>query len=344
MSLAEIWFGLFIVIVAGYLILDGFDLGVGILHLVVARTDEDRRTMLASIGPVWDGNAVWLVLTGGVLFAVFPLVYAALFSGFYMAFMLVLVCLIFRAIAIEFRSKEPGSRWRTGWDLAFAGASTGLALLLGTAFGNIVQGVPLDSAGNIEMSFVDLLNPFALLFGVTTVVMFALHGSLYLLLKTEGVLHERIRALVPRIIVLFVALIALVAGVLFLDDRQIIHKFTHDIWPLVFPIAAMVALYGVWRMVRDGRDGDGRDLRAFVSSALMIGLLLIAGGIGLYPTLLISTTDAAYSLTTANAASDNNTLVVCLIVALIGMPFVLLYTSGAYYIFRGKAHVESGGY
>ena len=194
MSLADIWFGLFILIVAGYLILDGFDLGVGILHLPVARTDLERRTFLASIGPVWDGNAVWLVLTGGVLFACFPLVYASLFSGFYLAFMLVLVCLILRAVAIEFRSKEPSSAGASGWDLVFGGASLGLALLLGVAFGNIVQGVPIDSAGNMSVTFIDLLNPFALLFGVTTVVMFALHGSLYLLLKTEGLLQERIRA------------------------------------------------------------------------------------------------------------------------------------------------------
>ena len=162
MSLADIWFGLFVLIVAGYLILDGFDLGVGILHLPLARTDLERRTFLASIGPVWDGNAVWLVLTGGVLFACFPLVYASLFSGFYLAFMLVLVCLILRAVAIEFRSKEPSTRWRSGWDVVFGGASLGLALLLGVAFGNIVKGVPIDSAGNMSITFVDLLNPFAL--------------------------------------------------------------------------------------------------------------------------------------------------------------------------------------
>ena len=339
MSLADIWYGLFILIVAGYLILDGFDLGVGILHLPVARTDLERRTFLAAIGPVWDGNAVWLVLTGGVLFACFPLAYASLFSGFYLAFMLVLVCLILRAVSIEFRSKEPSSRWRTGWDAVFGCASVGLALLLGIAFGNIVQGVPIDSAGNMDVTFVDLLNPFALLFGVTTVAMFALHGSLYLLLKTSGALHDRVRALVPRLIVLFVVCIVLVDGGLFVDDRQIIQKFTHDIWPMIFPLAAGVALFGVWRMVRDGRDRA-----AFVCSAAVIGMLLIAGGIGLYPNLLISTTDAAYSLTTTNAAAADNTLQVTLIVALIGMPFVLLYTSGAYYIFRGKAEVEPEGY
>jgi len=339
MSLADIWFGLFILIIAGYLILDGFDLGVGILHLPFARTDLERRTMLASIGPVWDGNEVWLVLGGGVLFAAFPLAYASLFSGFYFAFMLVLVTLILRAVAIEFRSKEPGSRWRSGWDAVFAGASVGLALLLGVAFGNIVQGVPIDSAGNMSVTLIDLLNPFALLFGVTTVIMFALQGALYLLLKTEGELHDRMRALIPRIIGTFVVLIGLVAIALFVADRQIVQRFTHDIWPLIFPIAAMVALGGVWRM-----NQEGRDLQAFLSSSAMIALLIISGGIGMYPNLLISTTNPAYDLTTTNAAAADNTLVVCLIVALIGIPFVLLYTSGVYYIFRGKAEVESEGY
>ena len=166
MSLADLWFGLFVLIIAGYLILDGFDMGVGILHVPLARTDLERRTMLNSIGPVWDGNEVWLVIGGGVLFGVFPLVYASLFSGFYLAMMLVLVTLILRAVAIEFRSKEPGARWRRGWDLAFWVASAGLALLLGVAFGNIVRGVPLDADGNITVSLIDLLSPFALLFGV----------------------------------------------------------------------------------------------------------------------------------------------------------------------------------
>jgi cytochrome d ubiquinol oxidase subunit II len=339
MSLADIWFVLFILIVAGYLILDGFDFGVGILHLPVARTDLERRTFLASIGPVWDGNAVWLVLTGGVLFACFPLAYASLFSGFYLAFMLVLVCLILRAVSIEFRSKEPGRRWRSGWDIAFGLASMGIALLLGVAFGNIVQGMPIDSAGNMSISFIDLLNPFALLFGVTAVVMFALHGSLYLLLKTGGALRERVRALVPRLIVAFGVLLTLVGAALIIADRQIVQRFVHDIWPVIFPIGALIALGSVWKSISDGRDG-----RAFVSSGVMIGSLLITGGIGMYPNLLISTTDAAYSLTTANAAAADNTLQITLLVALIGMPFVLLYTSGAYYIFRGKAEVEPEGY
>ena len=170
MSLNDVWFGLFVIIIAGYLILDGFDMGVGILLLPLARNDVERRTFLNSIGPVWDGNEVWLVLGGGVLFAVFPLAYASLFSGLYLAFMVVLLVLILRTVALEFRSKEPGSRWRSSWDTVFAAASAGLALLLGVAFGNLLFGLPVDANGNISISFVDLLHPFALLVGVTTIV------------------------------------------------------------------------------------------------------------------------------------------------------------------------------
>src|SRR5512147_468877 len=157
MGLNELWFVIFVVVIAGYLILDGFDMGVGILHPFVAKTDEERRVMLNSIGPVWDGNEVWLVLAGGVLFAAFPLVYASLFSGFYLAMMLVLLVLILRTVAIEFRSKRPSPRWRSFWDIVFFAASLGIALLLGVAFGNIMEGVPLDAAGNIYASLVSLL-------------------------------------------------------------------------------------------------------------------------------------------------------------------------------------------
>jgi cytochrome d ubiquinol oxidase subunit II len=295
--------------------------------------------MLNSIGPVWDGNEVWLVLGGGVLFAVFPLVYASLFSGFYLAMMLVLVTLIFRAVAIEFRSKEPGARWRRGWDLAFGASSAGLALLLGVAFGNIVRGVPLDADGNISVSLIDLLSPFALLFGVTTVAMFALHGALYLRMKLEGDLLARLDAWIPRIAIAFVVLITVVFVVMILDDQQVTHRFVQEVWPIVFPIGALIALVMAWRLLRAGRDFE-----AFVASGAMIGLLLVSAAVGLYPNLLVSSLDPAYNLTTQNAAAAENTLQVALIVALIGMPFVLLYTAGVYYIFRGKTRVEPEGY
>ncbi len=339
MNLADIWFALFVLIIAGYLILDGFDMGVGILHLPLARNDTERRLMLNSIGPIWDGNEVWLVLGGGVLFAVFPLVYASLFSGFYLAMMLVLVVLILRAVAIEFRSKEKSTRWRAGWDLAFAASSAGLALLLGVAFGNVVAGVPLDSDGNISITLIDLLSPFALLFGITTVAMLALHGGFYLMMKVDGDILARLRGWLPRLSAAFFVLMTLVIVVLIVDGQQITQRYTQDIWPVIFPAAALGAFLVAWRMMRLERY-----FHAFVASSAMIGLLLISAAIGMYPNLLISTTDAANNLTVSNAAAADNTLTVALIVALIGMPFVLSYTAGVYYIFRGKTHVDAGGY
>ena len=175
--LAEIWFALFVIIVAGYLILDGFDMGVGMLMIPMGKNDDERRTMLNSIGPIWDGNEVWLVIAGGVLFGVFPLVYASLFSGFYLAFMLVLFVMILRTVAMEFRSKEPSPRWRSFWDLVFALASTGLAFLLGVAFGDVLSGVPLDADGNMSVSLIGLLKPVPLLVGAATIAMFAMHGA-----------------------------------------------------------------------------------------------------------------------------------------------------------------------
>lgn len=339
MNLADLWFVLFLAIIAGYLILDGFDMGVGILHLPLARSDVERRMMLNSIGPIWDGNEVWLVLGGGVLFAVFPLAYASLFSGFYLAFMLVLVVLILRAVSIEFRSKEKSSRWRSGWDLAFAASSAGLALLLGVAFGNIIKGVPIDSDGNMTVTLVELLSPFALLIGVTTVAMFALHGAIYLLMKLHGEILVRLQGWVPRLLVAFVVLNTISIVAMIIEDQQITQRYTQDIWPVVFPAAALVAAGVVWRML-----GAERHFAAFVASGAMIALLLVSAGIGLYPNLLVSTTDAANSLTVQNAAAADNTLTVALIVALIGMPFVLLYTTGVYYIFRGRVEVEAEGY
>jgi cytochrome d ubiquinol oxidase subunit II len=338
-SLADLWFVLFILIVAGYLILDGFDMGVGILHLPLARNDLERRTMLNSIGPIWDGNEVWLVLAGGVLFACFPLVYASLFSGFYLATMLVLVTLILRAVAIEFRSKEPSPRWRAGWDLLFAASSLGLAFLLGVAFGNIVRGVPIDADGDISVGLIELLSPFALLVGATTVAMFALHGALYLRMKLQGELMARLEAWMPRLALAFFVLNTLVVAWLVVEGSQITGRYTEDIWPVVFPAAALVALLVAWRLLRAGRD-----FQAFVASGAMIGLLIVSAAIGLYPNLLISTTDSAYNLTVTNAAAAENTLTVALVVAIIGMPFVLLYTAGVYYIFRGRTTVEPEGY
>lgn len=339
MSLNLIWYVLFVVIIAGYLILDGFDLGVGILHPFVAKNDNERRISLNSIGPIWDGNEVWLVLGGGALFAAFPGVYASLFSGFYVAMLLVLLVLILRTVAIEFRSKRQNPRWRALWDMVFFGSSLGIALLLGVAFGNVMAGVPLEQDQNMSLALLDALSPFALLVGVTTVFMLATHGGIYLTMKTEGELQARVRRWIPRLMVVFFVLNTLVVIATFMLRNEIADRYLATIWPVIFPALALVAVIVAAIMLRRGRD-----FAAFVASGAMIGLLLLSAAAGLYPNLLLSTVDPAYHLTVFNSASQANTLQVMLIIALIGMPVVLLYTAGVYYFFRGKVKLTPDSY
>jgi cytochrome bd ubiquinol oxidase subunit II len=339
MWLNVVWFVLFFAIVSGYLILDGFDLGVGILHPFVARNDTERRITLNSIGPVWDGNEVWLVLAGGVLFAAFPPVYASLFSGFYLAMMLVLLCLILRPVAIEFRSQRPDPRWRATWDWVFFGASSALALLLGTALGDILSGVPLNSQGNITVSLIDLLKPYPLLIGVTTIAMFAMHGGLYLAMKTEGALHDRVTSWLPRLMIAFFALNTLVVIATVALRGEVTKRYLTQYWPVIFPALALGALIISWYMLRQGRY-----LEAFVASAGVIALLIVSVAVGLYPNLLLSTISSSYNLTAFNAASQSNTLAVMLVIAAIGLPLVLLYTAGVYYFFKGKVQLGHESY
>jgi cytochrome d ubiquinol oxidase subunit II len=339
MGLNDLWFFLFVAIITGYVILDGFDLGVGILHLFHAQTDEERRLNLNSIGPIWDGNEVWLVTGGGVLFGAFPIVYASMLSGFYAAIMLVLLVLILRTVAIEFRSKRESRRWRSWWDVIFFLASAGLAVMLGVAFGNIISGVPLDQQGEVTIdSILDLLHPFALLVGATTVAMLAMHGALYLNLKTEGHLQERVRRFIPWLMGIFAVMGAATALAMILRDYEPVDVYA-DIWPVVFPLGAAAAFVGVWIFLRRGQE-----FGAFGCSAAMIALLILSVAVGLFPNLLISTTDPTYNLTVSNAVSQDNTLTVMLVVALIGIPFVLLYTAGVYYIFRGKVRLSADSY
>lgn len=339
MWLNHVWFILFVIIISGYLILDGFDLGVGILKLFVAKSEEDHRVTLNSIGPIWDGNEVWLVLAGGVLFAAFPIAYAALFSGFYTAFMLFLLFLILRTVAIEFRSKRVSEGWRTLWDYVFSLSSIALALLLGIAFGNIVSGVPLSQQGVITInSILDLLHPFALLMGLTTVAMLALHGALYLNLKTLGDLQARIQRFIPLLMGTFAVMALGTALFIVVANYELIAVYA-QIWPLIFPLGAVAAFAGLWFFMHRKHE-----FYAFVCSAAMIALSLYSVGVGLFPNLLTSTTSAEYNLTVYNASAAANSLRIMLIFAVIGMPFVLLYTSGVYYFFRGKVKLTNDSY
>jgi cytochrome d ubiquinol oxidase subunit II len=336
-DLNNTWFLLVGVLLTGYAVLDGFDLGVGALHLL-GKKDEHRRVFLNAIGPVWDGNEVWLVTGGGALFAAFPHVYATVFSGFYLAMMLVLLALIFRAVAIEFRSKRPEAAWRRFWDASFSISSIASALLFGVALGNIIWGIPLDERWEYSGTFLALLNPYALLTGVTTGALFMMHGAIYLVLKTEGEVHELVRGWVNNTIIFFVIcyVTTTMATLLYVPRMTELIKAQ----PLLFaiPLLTMLAVANIPREIHLGADG-----KAFLSSvATMVGLMALVG-IGLYPNL-VTATDPTRSLTLYNAASSTGTLRTMLIIAAVGLPLVLAYTVSIYWVFRGKVKLDSTSY
>ncbi|KUO60630.1 cytochrome D oxidase subunit I [bacterium BRH_c32] len=337
-DLNTIWFILIGVLLAGYAILDGFDLGVGSLHLFV-NEDEDRRILINSIGPVWDGNEVWLVTGGGALFAAFPHVYATVFSGFYTAFMLLLFVLIFRAVAIEFRSKQPMAWWRKSWDIAFSVSSILIALLMGVALGNIIQGIPLGADKEFQGTFLGLLNPYAILVGITTVALFMMHGSIYLAMKTEGHLQERVTKWINNTIIFFV--ITYVTTTMF-TLIYVPHMTEHfKSTPLLFIVAVlnMLAIANIPREIHLKKY-----FLAFLSSCASIVALLTLFALGLFPDIVISNPNPEYSLTIYNAASSQKTLGIMLTIAIIGIPFVLAYTISIYWVFRGKVKLTPMSY
>jgi cytochrome d ubiquinol oxidase subunit II len=266
-------------------------------------------------------------------------VYASLFSGFYLAMMLVLLVLIMRTVAIEFRSKRPEAWWRSLWDWTFTISSFGITILLGVALGNVIRGVALDQQGNMSVDLLDLLNPYSLTLGLVAVAMLCLHGAIFLTQKADGDLLERIKNLIPKLLIaFFVLMTALIAWTL-LRDEQFAQNFKDRPWTAIFPVLAFVSISTAWLFVRRGAY-----LSAFLASATMIALLLGAIACGTYPVMLRSTTNSAYNLTVQNASAANETLTVMFVIALIGMPFVLLYTAGVYYFFRGKVELDDESY
>ncbi len=339
LDLNTVWFALVGILFTGYVILDGFDLGVGVLHLFAVKRDEERRVFLNAIGPVWDGNEVWLVTGGGALFAAFPAVYATVFSGFYLAFMALLCALIFRAVAIEFRSKHPSPRWRAFWDAGFAGGSLFSSLLIGVAMGNIAWGVPLDARGEFAGSFLGLLNPYALLMGVTTVALFAMHGAIYLVLKTEGELEARVRRWVNPLIITFILCYVILTLATLLYVPHITGAFRREPWFFAIVIPVVLAIANIPREV-----SHGREFRAFLSSVAAMAGLMVIFGIGMYPHLVYSHPLPEHSLTAFNAASSRKTLGIMLTIALLGIPVVLAYSASIYWIFRGKVKLDRMSY
>ncbi len=333
------WYVLVIVLLAGYVVLDGFDLGVGSLHLF-ARGDENRRIMLNSIGPVWDGNEVWLVTAGGALFAAFPEMYATAFSGFYLAFMLLLYALIFRAVAIEFRSKRSSSRWRGTWDVVFAISSFIGALLIGVALGNFAWGIPLTRTHEYAGGFWDLLRPYPVLVGITGVALFTMHGALYVVLKTEGQLQERARGWAQNATIAFVIAYVMTTMATLLYVERMTAVFKERPYLFLIPMLNLLAIANIPRALYYKKDWEG-----FLSSASAIVLLMALFAVGMFPYLIYSPVDPAEnSLTLVNAASSQLTLWIMFLIALLGMPFVIAYTFGVHWVFRGKVRLEHTSY
>jgi cytochrome bd ubiquinol oxidase subunit II len=338
MDLNLIWFILIGVLLSGYAVLDGFDLGVGALHLLTKK-DEERRIFINAIGPVWDGNEVWLVTGGGAMFAAFPDVYATVFSGFYNALILLLAVLIFRAVAIEFRSKRESKRWRQSWDIAFSISSILIALLLGVALGNIALGIPLGRDKEFMGTFLGLLNPYSLLVGITTLALFMMHGAIYIVMKTEGELHNKIRGWVNNTIIFFVICYVSTTMATLIYLPHMIEPIKSNPEFFILALLNMLAIANIPREINRGKD-----FNAFLSSCASIFALIALFAIGIFPNMVYSNPNPEYSLTIYNAASSQKTLSVMLIIAVIGVPFVLAYTISIYWIFRGKVKLNSTSY
>jgi cytochrome d ubiquinol oxidase subunit II len=337
MDIYDVWFVIVGALFAGYAVLDGFDLGVGSLHLF-AKGDTERRILINSIGPVWDGNEVWLVVGGGALFAAFPDVYATVFSGFYLAMMLVLFMLIFRAAAIEFRSKEASHRWRQAWDISFCVSSIIAGFIFGVALGNVIRGIPLDENKNYTGTFLDLFSPYTILCGVTTVALFAMHGANYFELRTEGELQMRVRTWMQNTIILFVLCYFTLTMATLIYVPTMVEHVKERQWLFIVPILTMLAIANIPRSVYHNHPG-----RAFVSSGFAVLGLWLLVGIGMYPNLVVAEPESR-TLTIYNSASSEGSLRTMLIIALIGMPLVLGYTVAIYWIFRGKVRLDHTSY
>ena len=333
MDLQTLWFILIAVLFTGFLFLEGFDYGVGILLPFIGKGDQERRMVVNSIGPVWDANEVWLLTAGGAMFAAFPNWYATLFSGFYLALFLILIALIVRGVAFEFRSKDVSPRWRSLWDAAIFIGSFLPALLWGVAFGNILRGVAIDATMTYVGSFFDLLNPFALLGGLVTLTLFILHGALFLELKTDGAIRKRAEG-VTRRLWLPVTILAVLFVVYAAIDTDILQNINPaNILGLVVAVGALLFTgYSIFQ-ARYGRAFLGTGLTVVGVVALIFGTL--------FPRVMPSSLDPAFDLTIYNASSSAYTLQVMTVIALTMVPIVLAYTAWAYWVFRKRLTTET---
>jgi cytochrome bd ubiquinol oxidase subunit II len=331
MDLSVLWFWIVAFLFIGYFVLDGFDFGVGMSLPFLGRDDTDRRVLVNTIGPVWDLNETWVIVAGASLFAAFPEWYATLFSGFYLPLLLILLALIARGVSFEYRHQRPESKWKSWFDGMIVVGSAVPALLWGVAFANIVQGVPLDAGHNYTGTLVDLLNPYALLGGLTTLLLFFSHGVVFVSLKTEGELRERARRLAARsgaVTIVVAAGFLLWTGLAF---------GTSSFW--ILAAVAAIALVAGWLANARGAEGT-----AFALFAITVASAVLALFAALFPDVMPASNDPANSLTVANASSSAYTLTVMSWVALVFLPLVLLYQGWTYWVFRkrvSRASIEA---
>ncbi|WP_031080177.1 cytochrome d ubiquinol oxidase subunit II [Streptomyces sp. NRRL WC-3549] len=329
MELHDVWFVLIAVLWTGYFFLEGFDFGIGVLTKLLARDRKERRVLINTIGPVWDGNEVWLLSAGGATFAAFPEWYATLFSGFYLPLLIILVCLIVRGVAFEYRAKRPEERWQTNWEHAIFWTSLIPAVLWGVAFGNIVRGVKIDADMEYVGNLWDLLNPYALLGGLVTLFLFTFHGAVFAALKTVGDIRGRARALAVRL--------GLVTAVLALVFLVLTQRDNGDGWSLLALVIAAVSLVAAIGAIAAGREGWSFGLSGLAIAATVAMLFLT-----LFPNVMPSSLDDAWNLTVTNASSSGYTLTIMTWCAGVATPLVLLYQGWTYWVFRkriGTQHI-----
>lgn len=326
MDLRIIWFILIAVLFIGFFFLEGFDFGVGVLLLLLGKTDEQKRVILNTIGPFWDGNEVWLITAGGAIFAAFPIWYATMFSGFYLALLVILVAIILRGVGFEFRSKNAGAKWRRNWDYIIFGSSAILSILWGVAFANLIKGVPIDSSMNYVGTFSNLISIYTLVAGVTTLLIFMFHGAIFLSLKAEGVIGERAIVIAKPL-----GICAIVFGVILTILTYFQTKLFNSKLAVVSIICAlMLMVFSCYLMSHQ------KEKIAMISNGLSIALFVTALFLGLFPAVMISSIKPEYSLTITNASSSANTLLLMTKIAIVCVPIVLAYQIWSYYIFRKR--------
>ena len=328
MSLVPFWFIVIAFFWTGFFILEGFDFGVGMLHSAVGHNDAERRAAINTIGPLWDGNEVWLIVAGAAMFAAFPGWYATMFSAFNLALVLLLAALIARGLSFEYRGKRDSLRWRRTWDVLLTVSSVLAPLIIGIALGGILEGLPINSAQNYTGSFWDLFQPYGIFTGVTLVLICALHGATFLSLKTTGDMYERSRRLARRI-----APVTTAAVIGFAIWTHVAHSNTFFLNPIEL-LAVLAVLAALW-LVYEQRDGF-----SFAATTVTMASAIVAIFVGLYPSVMVSSTAAANNLTAANTASPAYPLKVMSIVAIILLPVVLIYQAWTYYVFRRRVNAR----